>query len=99
MRDDGVERAEVVGPGRLAEVARYERHATRELAEVLGRELVHRLGPVERDVTLNVAVAEDRERKLAGARAELEDPQLRPRRQCGAIRCEEARPEWLLDLR
>src|SRR5687767_8729637 len=98
-RDDRVERAEPRRPRRLSEVANDERHATRELAEVLGSDVVHRLRPIERDICRDIAVEKNLASKLARTRAELEDAKLLPRRQRGAECGEEPRPKRFLDPR
>src|SRR5262249_5971152 len=95
-RNDGVERTEVGRPRRRTEVTDYERDAIRELAEVLGGDIVHCSRPIEREVGVNVAIEEDLARELAGTRAKLKDAKLLPRGQRRAERGEEVRPKWLL---
>ena len=48
---------------------------------MLAREVVHRVGDVERDILGDAAVREDLAREVARAGAELEDPKL-PAVQC-----------------
>ena len=55
-----------------------ERHATSEVGEVFGGDVVHRLRPIKRDVGAHVAVDEDLACELTGAGAEFEDADLCP---------------------
>jgi hypothetical protein len=89
-RRTGAPRA--VRPGRFAKVASREPHPARELAEMLGGDLVHGGREVESDIDVHVAVDEDLAGELARTGAKFEDAELRTRSQRGAERGEEARP-------
>jgi hypothetical protein len=99
QRHDRIEHAEAVGPAGVSEVARHERHPTRERTQMLGGDLVHGRREVERDIGVHVAMNKHLASELARPGAKLEDAEPRACGERRAERVEEARPIRALDSR
>lgn len=72
-RDDGIEQSQSHGPVRVAKVALQERHPVGHFTQMPARELVHRVGEIERDVAADTATSDNIQCKMTRPRTNLQD--------------------------